>query len=83
MKDDCFNYTTFYQAIIMRLADRRDPWVRDTFAWWNVRLFGNVRGKVTIKDPADEVREKWRQFVQRREGRKAALEATRQEMAGP
>jgi hypothetical protein len=35
MKDDCFNYSTFYQAIVMRLVDREDPWVQDTLAWWN------------------------------------------------
>lgn len=75
----------------MRLADREDPWVTDTLAWWNEyvvywihtegtdcsyrRVFGNERGKVTITDPVDEDREKWQQFVQRRAGRKAALKA--------
>jgi hypothetical protein len=52
MKDDCFNYTTFYQAIIMRLADRRDPWVRDTpLAWWNVYVVyctGSTQKELTL-----------------------------------
>jgi hypothetical protein len=35
LKDDHFNYRTFYQEIVLRLTDRDDPWVQDTLAWWN------------------------------------------------
>jgi len=69
-KDDFFNYHSFYQAIIMRLSDRDDPWVRDTLAWWNERVFGNERGKVAIV----EEHVTWQQFSRRAE-RKAAVRA--------
>jgi hypothetical protein len=35
LKDELFSYRTFYQAILLRLADREDPWVQDTLMWWN------------------------------------------------
>jgi hypothetical protein len=35
IKDELFSYRTFYMAIVLRLADREDPWVQDTLAWWN------------------------------------------------
>ena len=35
IKDDTFDYSGFYQTISMTLADREDPWVQDTLAWWN------------------------------------------------
>jgi hypothetical protein len=34
-KDDCFDYSVFYKAIMMRLEDDEDPWVQLTLAWWN------------------------------------------------
>ncbi|KAF8490647.1 hypothetical protein F5888DRAFT_1637981 [Russula emetica] len=74
-KDDHFDYCTFYQVIVMRLADGEDPWVQDTIAWWNKRVFGNERGRLTVGDPSDERDEKWHRFVCRRAGRKAASKA--------
>jgi hypothetical protein len=35
MKDDNFDYRTFYQAVVLRLSDGEDPWVEGTLAWWN------------------------------------------------
>ncbi|KAF8496387.1 hypothetical protein F5888DRAFT_1634920 [Russula emetica] len=74
-KDDHFDYCTFYQAIVMRLADGEDPWVQDTITWWNKHVFGNERGRLTVGDPSDEMDEKWHRFVCRRAGRKAASKA--------
>jgi hypothetical protein len=49
------------------------------------RVFGNENGKVTTSNVATKDSVKWRQFVRRRAGRKAAtkaMEARRQVMAG-
>jgi hypothetical protein len=91
IKDDLFNYQTFYQEIIMRLAVREDPWVCDTLRWWNEyvmysfciegsncycrRVFGNERGKMTKGDLVREEDKKWQQFAERQAGRKAASRA--------
>jgi len=88
LNDNNINYHTFYQAIMWRLGDDKDPWVQDTLTWWNEYvvfqihgeqldshyrcMFRNECGKVFIEDANNQADNECNQFEHRWAERKAA-----------